>query len=111
MKKVKIMLMSLAVLAIVGGALAFKTTKFNVNLCTTLPETYVIPGSGGQTTLICPGDPRWDVTMPQEVCPDQFIGSTTGQPQDKVADDICVKETFVDCDQIVNCPKEDLYLD
>jgi hypothetical protein len=39
MKRAKIMLMAIAVLAIVGGALAFKAKKFNMNVtvfgCTT----------------------------------------------------------------------------
>jgi len=34
MKKVKIMLTAVAVLAVVGGALAFKATKFTSSFCT-----------------------------------------------------------------------------
>jgi hypothetical protein len=37
MKKIKIMLLSLALIAVVGGALAFKVSKFDRNYCTTVP--------------------------------------------------------------------------
>jgi hypothetical protein len=49
MKKVKIMLMSIAVLAVVGGALAFKAKKFSVAYChgttSTLLTSEVIPAT------------------------------------------------------------------
>jgi hypothetical protein len=50
MKKLRIMLLSLALFAIVGGALAFKA-KFDTDYCTTntIPD-----GSGGFT---CPASP------------------------------------------------------
>jgi hypothetical protein len=56
MKKVKIMLMSLALFAVVGGALAFKA-KFNKQpMCTTLTTRYdgVTP-----TKTSCPVDTQW----------------------------------------------------
>lgn len=39
MKKVKIMLTAIVVLAIAGGALAFKTTTFNQEICINTDET------------------------------------------------------------------------
>jgi hypothetical protein len=39
MKKAKIMLTAITVLAIVGGALAFKAKKFSIDYCTTLTTT------------------------------------------------------------------------
>lgn len=47
MKKIKIMLMSVLVLAVVGGALAFKAKKFDVLYC----SKDVTPPAIGQTIL------------------------------------------------------------
>ena len=69
MKKAKIMLMAIAVLAVVGGALAFKTAKFHVRnvfattpngVCTTAPYvSAAFPGAitttgTFYTTSTCP---------------------------------------------------------
>lgn len=58
MKKIRIMLLSLAVLAVVGGALAFKA-KGSLQLCTSLPINGVCPAN--------------------QTCPN-FVGATTVQP-------------------------------
>ncbi len=47
MKKAKIMLMTLAVFAVLGAALAFKAKTFNAAFCT---KTFV---AGGPATSIC----------------------------------------------------------
>jgi len=44
MKKAKIMLTAITVLAIVGGALAFKAKKFDTNYCTTAVVAGHAPG-------------------------------------------------------------------
>ena len=41
MKRVKVMLISIVLFAVVGGALAFKaSSRFGINLCTTSPRTF-----------------------------------------------------------------------
>ena len=55
MKKVKIMLMLIAMFAVVGGALAFKVRKFNVMYCISLTYTGVHPfGLVGKKTDVAP---------------------------------------------------------
>jgi len=87
MKKLKIMLLSLALFAVVGGALAFKA-KFLVNYCTT-----DIPGGGltcadvncpiftnsttlGASVFKCYTTPKPDVPNNQK-CTNHCISSTT----------------------------------
>ena len=51
MKKVKIMLTVIVVLAIAGGALAFKTKTFNQAFCTIIPDE---PLTSFTQTSFCP---------------------------------------------------------
>lgn len=87
MKKVKIMLMSLLVFAVVGGALAFKA-KFNTEYCTTLPR---VDGSGLYCTnaaganLLCP-NPALNRTITNSGSP----VCTTIMPIDGVCDVQCI---------------------
>lgn len=62
MKKIKMMLMSLALLAVVGGALAFKA-KFNAKFCTTAAVL------NAQNVKVCPNAPSY--------CPNLLQASTT----------------------------------
>jgi hypothetical protein len=64
MKKVKIMFMSIAVLAVVGGALAFKA-KFNQPICTMDPG---IDPTTVTNTLACPVVPA-TLTIPNPEAP------------------------------------------
>jgi hypothetical protein len=50
MKKAKIMLSALAVVAVVGGALAFKATKFNGTFYCSTTKTVTCPTSSIYTT-------------------------------------------------------------
>ncbi len=58
MKKIKIMLLSLALFAIVGGALAFKA-KFDVDYCTTVTNSSFICTNGSGGVRKCP-NPMFD---------------------------------------------------
>lgn len=54
MRKIKIMLFSLLVLGVIGGALAFKA-KFNVSYCTSaIPFGQVNCTAGGGVNVTCP---------------------------------------------------------
>ena len=57
MKKLKIMLLSFALLAIVGGALAFKA-KFNEQFCTAITNggTSALCAAGAGLNKFCPND-------------------------------------------------------
>jgi len=60
MKKVKIMLTAITVMAVVGGALAFKANKFNTKLyCTSqaAPNACTITKDGFSIAPELPGDP------------------------------------------------------
>jgi hypothetical protein len=80
MKKVKIMLLSLTLIAVVGGALAFKVNKFDQNYCTTVPWqegsdkycTYDPPIALKQQLIValflCVGSTAMPVENEPEVC-------------------------------------------
>lgn len=87
MKKVKIMLLSLLVLAVAGGALAFKA-KFNKSYCTTFP---IDDGAG---LLICPNT---------TICP-ELQNSTTINGFGN-GEFLCItpKPNGVNCNQITTC--------
>ena len=53
MKKVKFMMLSLALIAIIGGALAFKA-KGTKNYCTALPDVNNICTDGSNGQIPCP---------------------------------------------------------
>lgn len=79
MKKVKIMLMSIAVLAIVGGALAFKATKFQQTFCYLTAKF----DNGTLQEYYCPGDPRWELVDNRTTCETTIPAVTdvpNGQP-------------------------------
>ena len=69
MKKVKFMLLSLALVAVVGGALAFKAKSGN-QFCTTLASTF---GVAGAFTCVDPADANATLH-----CPNLLINRTTG---------------------------------
>jgi len=58
MKKAKIMLIAIAVLTILGGALAFKAKKFDQDYCTTtvvpghLPGKCIVPLTQGEINIL-----------------------------------------------------------
>lgn len=96
MKKIKIMLMSLLILAVAGGALAFKA-KFSKEYCTTLAKTTV---QGGALTckdafgvgLFCPIDSP-NITTIGGV--GNFVCTTTtnGNPADPCSNLRCLAPT------------------
>ena len=86
MKKIKFMLFSLALLAVVGGTLAFKA-KYNVRFCTTKAakvmgvSTCVVAG----TPLNCPTSSFAHTTIGTDLDPDTYYCTTipfivNGQP-------------------------------
>jgi len=74
MKKAKIMLLSIAILAVVGGALAFKAEKFNLVYCYDSQNT---PPNAMSTTLpqFCQSEKR-TTTMPNGA----FLSYATTKP-------------------------------
>lgn len=87
MKKIKIMLLSLLLLAVVGGVLAFKA-KFVRTYCTTLP---IANGSG---QLVCPTT---------TICPEMLNSTSIGGFGTAVTLCVTQKPFGVNCNQISAC--------
>jgi hypothetical protein len=82
MKKIKIMLLSLALFAIVGGALAFKA-KFNKSFCTT--DAYYNPAIG----YYCSFKPAGLQTVYAK-CPNEIFNMTYITNVDPLLRSVCV---------------------
>lgn len=91
MKKVKIMLLSLLVLGVVGGVMAFKA-KFNADLCTT--PVRILPNGAYVCTNV--------VGLPL-TCPNLILNVTTQFPTEINAWCTTLADVSGDCIPVRNC--------